>query len=490
MADEGRHQHNSHHDRHHFLVVAYGVQSHVNPGRVLARRLTRLGVDGSILATLSVPVAIHRRMFPSLDGAEETTDGVISYVPHSDGIDDGSMPKDAQDRERRRRASFESLSAVVNRLAARGQPVTCVMCTLVQPSVLDVAREHGVPLALYWIQPAISLAANYHYFHGYGELIASHATDPAYQVSLPGLSRPLRIRDFPSILVDTTGSDLAKAFNEVFQELFEYIDTWRPKVLVNTFDELEATVLKDMKRHLDVLAVGPMVGSSTEARLHLFKHDDVDEKRYMEWLGAQSDKSVVYVSFGSISKYTQQQMEEIVRGLRQCGRPYLLVVRKDGLEEGVDHDDHCLEVVQNQGMVVEWCNQLEVLSHPAVGCFLTHCGWNSTLEAIVSGVPIIGVPNMFDQPTNAYLVEDEWEIGTRGERNSEGVFTGTELARCIELVMGEYCAKATAIRERVKALQGIAQEAADVGGPAERNLRDFVKTIQARGTVNCVNNTV
>ncbi|XP_062183431.1 cyanidin 3-O-rutinoside 5-O-glucosyltransferase-like [Phragmites australis] len=481
MADEERRQqHNSgHHEAHkghrshHFLVVAHGIQSHVNPGRALVHRLTRLSVDGSILATLSVPIHTHRRMFPSLDGAEETTDGVITYVPHSDGLDDGSTPKDAEGTARRRRASAESLSAVVTRFAARGQPVTCIICTMVLGPVLDVAQEHDIPLAFYWTQPAIVLAAYYHYFHGHGELIASHAADLAYEVSLPGLSRPVRIRDFPSVLVDTTGSELAKAINEMVRELFEHKNQWRPKVLVNTFDELEATVLAEVKRHLDVFAVGPMVGSSTEARIHLFKHDDADKKRYMEWLGAQPEMSVVYASFGSVSKYSKQQIDERVAGLRQCGRPYLLVVRKDGLEEDAGH---CLETVQDQGMVVEWCNQLEVLSHPAVGCFVTHCGWNSTMEAVVSGVPIVGVPNMFDQPTNAYLVEEEWAIGTRGERNSDGVLTGTELARCIELVMGEG-AKAMAVRARVKALKGIAQEVADEGGRAERNLRDFVTAI-------------
>ncbi|KAL6640778.1 hypothetical protein ACP70R_021901 [Stipagrostis hirtigluma subsp. patula] len=479
MADEGGHHQPGCRQRRHFLIVAYGIQSHVNPGRVLAHRLTSLAVDGSVAATLSLPVHAHRRMFPSSAGDEEVTDGVISYIPYSDGFDDGSMPKDAEAWERSHRASFESLSAVVARLAARGQPVTCVMCTMVLPSVLDVAREHGIPLAVYWIQPATVLTAFYHYFHGYGELVASHAGDPAFEVKLPGLSRPLRIRDFPSFLVDTTGSELSKVVNEVFQELFEYMEQWPTKVLVNTFDELEGTVLAEMKQHLDLFAVGPTIGSSTEARIHLFKHDDDDKNRYMEWLGAQRDKSVVYVSFGSISKYSKRQIDEILQGLQQCGRPFLLVVRKDGLEEDVGH---CLETVQCQGLVVDWCNQLEVLSHSAVGCFVTHCGWNSTLEAIALGVPIVAVPNMVDQPTNAYLVEEEWMIGNRAERNGEGILTGIELARGIELVMDE-SAKAAGIRKNVKALKKIAQEIEDAGGPAKRNLRDFIETIQTCDTV-------
>ncbi|CAM0151419.1 unnamed protein product [Urochloa decumbens] len=414
--EEVRPQHNSHH----FLLVAYGVQSHINPGRVLAHRLTRLGIDGSVLATLSIPVASYHRMFPDATMAETATDGIISYIPCSDGVDDGSWPKDANDRALRRRASSENLSAIVARFADRGQPVTCIICTMIFLPVLDVAREHNIPVAIYWIQPATLLAINYHYFHGYNELITSHATDPTYKVCLPGLSCPLQI-------------------------------------------------------------VGPMVGSSTEARIHLFKHDNVDKKRYMEWLQAHPEKSVVYVSFGSVTKNSKRQMDEIIGGLRQCRRPYLLVVRKDGLEDD-DENNHNLEDTQSQlGMVVEWCDQLEVLSHSAVGCFVSHCGWNSTIEAVVSGVPVIGVPNMLDQLTNIYLIEEEWGIGIKGERNNDGVVTGTELARCIELVMGE-SPKAMAIRERSKALKEIAQASVNAGGSAEKKLRDFIKTIQVNDT--------
>jgi hypothetical protein len=101
-----------------------------------------------------------------------------------------------------------------------------------------------------------------------------------------------------------------------------------------------------------------------------------------------------------------------------------------------------------------------------------------TVEAVASSVPIVGVPHSPDQPTNAYLVEEEWEVRIRGERNNDGVVTGTELSRRIELVMGDG-AKAVAIREGVKGLKERAQAAASTGGSMERNLRDFVKTFQA-----------
>jgi UDP:flavonoid glycosyltransferase YjiC (YdhE family) len=90
------------------------------------------------------------------------------------------------------------------------------------------------------------------------------------------------------------------------------------------------------------------------------------------------------------------------------------------------------------------------------------------------GVPVVAAPSMFDKPTNAFLIEEEWAGGVRGERNGEGVFTGAELARCVEMVMGSD-ARAVEIRERVEALKGMARRATASGGPAERSLRSFVK---------------
>jgi hypothetical protein len=294
-------------------------------------------------------------------------------------------------------------------------------------------------------------------------------------VSLPGLRRPLRVRDFPSFLVDTTGSKLSKIVRESFRELFEFMDEQGPrtKVLVNTVGEMEPAALAAMRGHMDVLSVGPLVGSSAEAPVHLFDHAGADKKRYMEWLAAQAARSVVYISFGSLCTYSKQQMEEIAHGLHLCGRPFLLVLRKDGRQE--PDVIRCLDdvVQEGQGLVVEWCDQLEVLSHTSVGCFVTHCGWNSTLEAMALGAPIVAAPSTFEQPTNAYLVEEEWAAGVRVECNGNGVFAGEELARCVELVMGGG-ARALEIKEGVEALKGLAREAMVSGGPLDRNLRSFV----------------
>ncbi|KAL6641909.1 hypothetical protein ACP70R_020090 [Stipagrostis hirtigluma subsp. patula] len=478
MADVDRHEHGDsdcrdHRDGTHFLVVAYGLQGHLNPSRALARRLARVGA--AVRVTLSVTVAAHGRMFPSLASPdEEVSDGLISYVPYSDGFGVVTRPRSADERARCRRESVESLSAIVRRLAAAGRPVTCVVSALFLPAV-DVAVQHGIPLAVYCVQSAAAFAAFYHYFHGYEQLVASHVGDPTYEVSLPGLG-PLRIRDFPSFLVDATGSEHSMAMLQWLRELFEHIGRGKaPKILMNTIDVLEATALQAMQQHLDVFAVGPMIPrlhqiDSTEDHIHLCKKD---QKGYIEWLDAQPDRSVVYMSYGSMVAYNRQQVEEILQGLRECGRPYLWVVRKDGRDEEVERcliENHSSE----QGMILEWCDQLEVLSHPSVGCFVTHCGWNSTLEAITLGVPLVAVPNWTDQALNAHLVEDDWGVGVRAELNADGLLVATELTRCIEMVIGEG-EKAANIQNSVKALKEKVQT--DVT-EVELSLQNFIKAMQ------------
>ncbi|CBI39405.3 unnamed protein product, partial [Vitis vinifera] len=97
----------------------------------------------------------------------------------------------------------------------------------------------------------------------------------------------------------------------------------------------------------------------------------------------------------------------------------------------------CREELEQKGMIVSWCSQIEVLTHPSLGCFVSHCGWNSTLESLVSGVPVVAFPQWTDQGTNAKLIEDMWKIGIRVTVNEEGIVESDEFKRCLEIVMGE-----------------------------------------------------
>jgi hypothetical protein len=164
---------------------------------------------------------------------------------------------------------------VVRCLADAGRLVCCVICTLNMPAVVDVARAHGLPWAIYWIQPATVLVTYYHYFHGHSEDVTSHAVDPTYETALLGLRRPHRIRDMLSFIVDDAtdgGKEISKMVLQGFRQLFEQMDEEGMMVLVNTFEALEAMALEAIRPYLDasVFAVGapavPLPGAGEEGR--------------------------------------------------------------------------------------------------------------------------------------------------------------------------------------------------------------------------------
>ena len=127
-------------------------------------------------------------------------------------------------------------------------------------------------------------------------------------------------------------------------------------------------------------------------------------------------------------------------------------------------------------MIVPWCSQVEVLSHPSLGCFMTHCGWNSTLESLVSGVPKVAFPQWSDQGTNAKLTEDVWKTGVRVMVNKDGIVEGDEIKRCLELVVGDG-EKGEAIRRNAKKWKELAMEAVNEVGSSYNNLKAFVDEI-------------
>lgn len=452
--------------RHHFLVITFPAQGHINPAHHLARRLTRFtGAD----VTFSTAISAHRRMFSS-SAAVDHQNGLVRYAPFSDGYDDGFDPKTSSTELYMSSAKLlgsQSLSRLAQESAASNRPVTCIIYTILLSWAADVASGLGIPSALFWIQPAGVYNIYYRYFHGYSDLISSHKDDPSFTIHLPGL-QPLHIHDLPD-LVTLSGNvnDFYTSILAAFQQLFETQDRMislgskgsKPIVLVNTFDALEPGALSAVDE-VEMKAVGPMVDVSLTDQ----KGNDIfeeDSRGYMEWLNSKQEGSVIYVAFGSFSELSKRQIEEISVGLEGSGRPYLWVIRGNSSDRGGGE----------MGMVVEWCSQVKVLSHSSIGCFVTHCGWNSMTESLVCGVPMLMVPQWSDQPTNAKLAE-EWGAGMRCKVDGDGVLEGEELRRCLDVVLGEEGAE---IRRRAAMWRDKAMEAMGEGGSSVLNLKTSAK---------------
>uniref|UniRef100_A0A0D9WDF8 Glycosyltransferase n=1 Tax=Leersia perrieri TaxID=77586 RepID=A0A0D9WDF8_9ORYZ len=477
----------------HFLIVTYPSQGHVTPARHLARRLVHAGAR----ATVCVPFSAFRKLFPNSaadDGGEVVVDdggGGVAYAAYSDGYD-GGFDRAADDHTNYmaqvRSEGSRTVAAVLRRLAGGGRPVTCAVYTLLLPWVADVARRHGVAhAAVFWIQPTTALAAYFHYFRGHRHAVLAAAAGDG-EVRLP-LLPPLQVRDLPSFLAITSDDDPFAFVLPEFESLIDILDPksgeTRTYVLANTFDAMERDAIASLAPHIDVVAVGPVLsflhdGDDEISSSHpndLFDHDDGGD--YLAWLDTKPARSVIYISFGSSSVMSKQQVAEIAAAMANTNKPFLWVIRKDNC----DNEDVAAAIKKlitaaamavdgggEGGMVVTWCDQARVLAHRSVGCFVTHCGWNSTVEAVACGVPVVAAPQYSDQGTNAWLVE-RMGVGVRAALgDGGGVVEAAELTRCVEAVMESEAVAASAAAWKAEARAAVA-----AGGKSERNLDEFVR---------------
>lgn len=189
----------------------------------------------------------------------------------------------------------------------------------------------------------------------------------------------------------------------------------------------------------------------------------------INWLNDKPKGSVVYVSFGSLAQLSDEQTRELAWGLRGIRFYFLWVLRAS---EEAKLPKHFIEETLEKGLVVDWCPQLEVLSHNSIGCFITHCGLNSVLEALSLGVPMVAMPQWTDQHTNAKYVEDVWGLGLRVRPDEYGLVKREAVEVCLREVMeGE---KGEEIRKNAVKWMKLAREAIDEGGSSDKNIDEFV----------------
>ncbi|KAH7859239.1 hypothetical protein Vadar_033511 [Vaccinium darrowii] len=443
------------------LLVTFAGQGHINPSLEFAKRLVKMGVNVTFLTAFSTLNRI-------IKSAPATPQG-LTFSGFSDGYDDGFKIGAHYAVELRSRGS-EAVAKLIESAAERGQPFVHVVYTTLLPWVGQVARAHHVPSTFLWIQPATIWVIYYYYLNGYGDGISKNMNNPSWSIELPGLPL-LTGSDLPSFLL------ASNTYNFALPTLKEHLNVLdvetNPRVLVNTFDALESEALRAIEK-LKLVAVGPLTPSAfsdgKDPSDTSFGGDLLEDSRaYIEWLNTKASESVIYVAFGSMSAITKQQMEEIAHGLLECGRPFLWVLRAKE-----DEKLSCIEQLEQQGMIVSWCSQVEVLSHPSVGCFVTHCGWNSSLESLVSGVPVVAFPQWSDQATNGKLLEDVWKTGIRVKPNTDGIVEGGEIKRCIEMVVG-----GDEMRNNAKKWKDLGREAGKEGGSSDENLKTFVQEVKS-----------
>ncbi|TYH80323.1 hypothetical protein ES332_D03G124400v1 [Gossypium tomentosum] len=257
------------------------------------------------------------------------------------------------------------------------------------------------------------------------------------------------------------------------------LESWG--VVFNTFSDLEAIYIDHLKKeimgHDRIWAVGPVLGDDGLDTTNRGGSSSVPFQELVAWLDSRDDNSVVYVSFGSHYVLTLKQMDVVASGLEESGVNFVWSVREPKASQvSRDHGvipDGFEDRVAGKGFLIKgWAPQLAVLRHRAVGAFLTHCGWNSTLEGIAAGVVMLTWPMGADQFTNTKLLVDECGVGIRVGESTQNIPESSTLAR----MLVESLDGSRAERSQAKMLSEEALNAVN-GGTSDNDLGSLVKAI-------------
>jgi hypothetical protein len=355
--------------------------------------------------------------------------------------------------------------------------------------MIDVANEFGVPSYIFLASGAASLGLQFYVqaLHDEQKVDPTEFKGSDAELVMPCLANPLPAKVLPFFMLDKEWLPLFLGLARRFRE--------SKGIIINTFEELESHAIDSFSKVKGntppVYPVGPI--------LNLNRDDDHDcdeesdkYKDIKQWLDEQPLSSVVYLCFGSMGSFGAVQVKEIACGLEQSGHRFLWSLRKpppkgemelhpsdytnprDILPEGF------LDRTANIGKIIGWAPQTDILAHPSVGGFVSHCGWNSILESIWFGVPIATWPLYAEQQLNAFMLIVELGLGVeikmdyRREFNwdgSENVISAGEIERGVRCLM-ELCDEK---REKLKEMSGKSRKALQNGGSSFTWLGRFIQ---------------
>ncbi|KAL8200006.1 hypothetical protein R6Q57_011345 [Mikania cordata] len=350
-------------------------------------------------------------------------------------------------------------------------------------AMTDVASEFGSPAYTYFTSGAATLGLMFYFqskrdHEGYD---ATELKNTESELSVPSIVNPVPAKVLPDVLLDKEGG------SKMFLDLAEMYRKSKG-IIVNSFQELETHgveyLLNGDNDIPPVFAVGPIVNLEN-------KKDETKTDEVMRWLNEQPESSVVFLCFGSMGSFNEKQVKEIAIAIERSGHRFLWSLRRPASKEKVEYPkeyenleevlpEGFLERTSSVGKVIGWAPQLAVLSHPSVGGFVSHCGWNSTLESICwCGVPMAAWPLYAEQQLNAFLlvVEHGLAVEIRMDYRTDAragvgegmMVTAEEIEDGIRKLMSD-----DELRKKVKHMKDQSMAAMIEGGSAYTSIGNFI----------------
>ncbi|KDP28511.1 hypothetical protein JCGZ_14282 [Jatropha curcas] len=366
--------------------------------------------------------------------------------------------------------SFPSLREELKSLVSTTR-LAALVVDLFGTDAFDVAREFNVSPYIFYPSTAMALSL-FFTLPKLDETTSCEYRELKEPVKIPGCI-PIHGKD----LLDPVQDRKDDAYKWVLHHAKRYRQA--EGIMLNSFMEMEGGAIKALQEEEPgkppVYPIGPLVNMDSKSK--------PEEAEILKWLDDQPHGSVLYVSFGSGGSLSYNQITELALGLEMSDQRFLWVVRSpnDGVANATyfsvqsqnDPFDFLpkgfLDRTKGRGLVVSsWAPQAKVLSHGATGGFLTHCGWNSTLESVVNGVPLIAWPLYAEQKMNAVMLTEDIKVALRPKPSENGLIVREEIANTIRSLMeGEEGKK---VRNRMKNLKDAASDVLSENGSSTKAL--------------------
>ncbi|XP_077242242.1 hydroquinone glucosyltransferase-like [Tasmannia lanceolata] len=352
--------------------------------------------------------------------------------------------------------------------------LVAVIVDLFCTDVIDLAGEFSVRPYLFFSTTAmcLSLALNL------------ETLDATYTCEYRDITEPLKLPGCIPVSWKDVGEPFQDRQNDAYRWVLHQSKRYKDVegILVNSFVDFEPGAIKALTEEMPgrppIYPVGPLIGLTRES----------DESECLKWLDDQPRGSVLFVCYGSGGTLSFEQLNELALGLELSEQRFLWVVRSPSEKEanatffslwGVKGDpfeflpEGFVSRIKGKGMLVSsWAPQTQVLSHGSTGGFLSHCGWNSTLESVVNGVPLIAWPLYAEQKMNAVMVEG-MKVALRPKASETGLIKKEEIARVVKgLMKGEEGKEA---RSRMGDLKDAAAKALAEDGSSYRSLSEVAQ---------------
>lgn len=350
----------------------------------------------------------------------------------------------------------------------------------------DVAKEFKVPPYLFFTSSALQLSFLFDLPKLDQDFPGEYRELPQ-PVTIPGCNVTVRPSDLPEPVQDRKND----AYRWFLHNAKRFV--LAEGIIVNSFVDLQPGVIKALQEKGStgkppVYPVGPLIRTNDSIIGTVGPKSDC-----LKWLDDQPRGSVLFVSFGSGGTLSKAQFNELALGLEMSEQRFIWVAKTPdddsasgsyfgirGKQKGGVFDylpDGFLGRIAGRGFLVgqSWAPQVEILRHGSTAGFLTHCGWNSVLEGVVNGVPLIAWPLFAEQKLNAVMLSEDLKVGLRPPEGDEnGLVRRKEIAKMVKCIMQDGKEEGMKIRERMKRLKEAACKAMSEEGSSMEILSDLV----------------